>query len=49
MLEDEIFNLRKQLDESVITGKNYEEIYNLSIKLDVLIAKYYIKRGKSKK
>ncbi len=49
MLEDEICNLRKQLDESVITGKNYEEIYNLSIKLDVLIAKYYIKRGKSKK
>lgn len=49
MLEDEICNLRKQLDESFMTGKKYDEIYNLSIKLDVLIAKYYVKREKNKK
>lgn len=42
MLDDKIRNARERLNESIITGKSYEEIYNLSVELDELIAKYYI-------
>lgn len=43
MLDEKICEARKRLNESIITGKNYEEIYKLSVELDELIAKYYIK------
>lgn len=41
MLNDEICKLREKLNESIITGQDYMIIYNLSIKLDELIAEYY--------
>ena len=43
MLDEKIRETREKLNESIITGKNYEEIYKLSVELDELIAKYYIK------
>ena len=43
MLDDKIRQARERLNESIITGKSYEEIYNLSVELDELIAKYYMK------
>lgn len=43
MLEEEIYKLRQQLDESIKKGKTYNEIYNLSVKLDELIIKHYVK------
>ena len=43
MLDEEIYKLRQQLDESIKMGKTYNEIYNLSIKLDELIIKHYVK------
>ena len=43
MLNDEICELRKKLDESITTGKSYKEIYDLSVQLDELIAQYYIR------
>ena len=41
MLNDEICKLRDKLNESIVTGKDYSVIYQLSIELDELIAKYY--------
>jgi len=41
MLDDEILELRKKLDESIKNEADYEYIYELSIKLDELITKYY--------
>lgn len=41
MLNDEICKLRDKLNESIITGKDYSIIYQLSVELDELIAKYY--------
>lgn len=41
MLNDRICKLRERLNESIITGKNYKEIYDISIQLDELIAEYY--------
>ena len=41
MLNDEICRLRDKLNESIVTGKDYSVIYQLSIELDELIAKYY--------
>lgn len=54
MLNDEICKLREKLNESIITGQDYMIIYQLSIELDELIAKYYrnpkeIKSAKEKK
>lgn len=43
MLDEKILKARERLNESIITGKDYEEIYNLSVELDELIAKYYMK------
>lgn len=43
MLEDEILIARDKLNESIITGKDYNEVYRLSVELDELIAKYYLK------
>ena len=41
MLNDEICNLREKLNQSIISGDDYSIIYNLSVELDELIAKYY--------
>ena len=41
MLDDRICKLRDELNLSIVEGKDYEVIYNLSIKLDKLIAEYY--------
>ena len=42
MLDEKIRETRERLNESIITGKDYEVIYNLSVELDELIAKYYL-------
>ena len=41
MLNDKICKLREKLNESIINGEDYSIIYQLSIELDELIAKYY--------
>ncbi len=41
MLNEEICKLRNKLNESIVTGQDYSIIYQLSIELDELIAKYY--------
>ncbi|MBQ9658757.1 MAG: aspartyl-phosphate phosphatase Spo0E family protein [Clostridia bacterium] len=41
MLDEKICELRDKLNESVISGEDYEIVYDLSIKLDALIAEYY--------
>ena len=46
MLDEEILELRRKLDESIIKEKNYKKTYRLSIKLDELITEYYNKKLK---
>jgi len=41
MLNDEICKLREKLNNSIIQGEDYEKIYQISVELDELIAKYY--------
>lgn len=41
MLNEKICNLREELNNSIIEGKDYNIIYQLSIELDELIAQYY--------
>ncbi|MBR6033615.1 MAG: aspartyl-phosphate phosphatase Spo0E family protein [Clostridia bacterium] len=41
MINDEICKLREKLNKSIEDGKDYEEVYKLSVELDELIAKYY--------
>ncbi len=41
MLNDEICKLRDELNKSIEEGKDYDIIYNLSVKLDELIAEFY--------
>ena len=41
MINDEICELRNKLNESIEVGEDYNIVYNLSIELDQLIAKYY--------
>ncbi len=41
MLDEEILELRRKLNESITNEKNYAKTYRLSIELDKLIAKYY--------
>ena len=41
MLNDEICKLRDELNKSIEEGKDYSIIYDLSVKLDQLIAEYY--------
>ena len=41
MLDEKICELRDKLNECVISGEDYEIVYDLSIKLDTLIAEYY--------
>ncbi|MBR3673018.1 MAG: aspartyl-phosphate phosphatase Spo0E family protein [Clostridia bacterium] len=45
MLDDKIREARERLNESIITGRDYEEIYKLSVELDELITEYYIGNG----
>ena len=42
MLDEKICLLREKLNDSIINGEDYSIIYQLSIELDELIAKYYI-------
>ena len=44
MLDEEILELRRKLDESITNEKNYDKTYRLSIELDNLISKYYNKK-----
>lgn len=41
MLNDKICILREELNKSIISGKDYNIIYQLSVELDELIAQYY--------
>ena len=41
MLNVEICNLRNRLNESIVSGEDYNIVYQLSIELDELIAEYY--------
>ena len=43
MLNDEICKLRDKLNKSIEQGDDYAITYKLSVELDELIAKYYIK------
>ena len=42
MLNDEICKLRDKLNKSIEKGEDYSKIYQLSIELDELIARYYM-------
>ncbi len=44
MLDEEILELRRKLEESITKEKNYDKTYKLSIELDKLISKYYNKK-----
>jgi len=44
MIDEEILELRRKLDESVTNEKDYNKTYKLSIELDDLITKYYNKK-----
>lgn len=41
MLNDEICKKRDELNKSIENGEEYSKIYELSVELDELIAKYY--------
>ena len=41
MLNEEICELRDRLNKSIEDGEDYSVIYQLSIELDELIAKFY--------
>lgn len=41
MLNDEICELRDKLNKSIENGEDYSVIYDLSVQLDKLIAKFY--------
>ena len=52
MLNEEICKLRDELNTSITSGKDYNEIYEISTELDRLIAMYYrksIKDGTKRK
>ena len=42
MLDEKICLKKKKLNDSIINGEDYSIIYQLSVELDELIAKYYI-------
>ncbi len=46
MVEEEITKLREKLNKSIADDEKYEIIYKLSIELDELITKYYIKKAR---
>ena len=41
MLNDEICKLREKLNESIEKGQDYSIIYEISVELDELIARFY--------
>lgn len=41
MLKEEICKLREELNDSIISGQDYEITYKISVQLDNLIAEYY--------
>lgn len=43
LYKNEINDLRKKLDESIMNNEDYSIIYKISTDLDELIAKYYKK------
>ena len=43
MIEEEIRKLREELNKSIVSGQDYKITYDISIKLDDLIAEYYSK------
>ena len=43
MLNEEICKLRDELNNSITSGKDYNEIYEISTELDRLISMYYRK------
>ena len=49
MIDEEILELRRKLDESIEKEKDYNKIYRLSVELDELITKYYNKKLTKKK
>lgn len=49
MLNDEICKLREKLNYSIINGEDYSIIYQISVQLDELIAKYYSMEIKTSK
>ncbi len=49
MLNEDILELRRKLNESVKNENDYEETYKLSVELDKLIAKYYNNYNKNNK
>ena len=49
MLDEEILELRRKLNESITKEKNYDKIYRLSVELDELITKYYKSKLKNSK
>lgn len=49
MLNDEICKLRDKLNRSIEQGDDYSVIYQLSVELDELIAKYYEELKNNKK
>lgn len=48
MLDEEILELRRKLDESITKEKDYSKIYKLSVELDELITKHYNKKLNNK-
>ena len=44
MVDEEILELRRKLDESITNEKDYTYIYTLSRELDELITRYYNKK-----
>ena len=49
MLNDEICKMRDKLNKSIEDGAEYKEIYNISIELDKLIAKFYNRNNNMEK
>lgn len=43
MIDEEICKLRNKLNNSIVSGEDYDKIYRLSVELDELIAEYYTK------
>ncbi|HIU51781.1 MAG TPA: aspartyl-phosphate phosphatase Spo0E family protein [Candidatus Merdicola faecigallinarum] len=41
MLNEEICKVREKLNQSILNEDNYERIYQISVELDELIARYY--------
>lgn len=44
MVDEEILELRRKLNESITREKDYTYIYTLSLELDELITRYYNKK-----